>query len=149
MPLPPPRTSQRRFTHDDGFTFIEILCVILVMGILTAIALPAFLNQRMKGEDTEATRTIGTARTTLASQHVEDSTYDLTASDLAEKEPSLAHARDLEVSGTVDTYTISERSDSGTRFTLTRGDDAVVVRTCSSPGHGLCRSLPDAAGNRW
>ena len=141
-------TSQRR-ARDGGFAFIEILCVMLVIALLTAIALPAFINQREKGEDTEATRMIGTAVTTLASQEVEASTYDLTAAELAEEEPSLAESEDLVVSGTEQTYTISERSRSGTRFTLTRGADAVTVRTCSRPGKGLCRSRPDAAGNRW
>jgi type IV pilus assembly protein PilA len=145
----PERTTQRRVARDGGFTFIEILCVMLVIAILTAIALPAFINQRDKGEDTEATRTIGTAATTLATEQIQASTYDLTAADLAEKEPSLAEAQELVVSGTTSSFTISERSRSGTRFTLTHDANAVISRTCSRPGRGLCRSRPDAAGNRW
>lgn len=37
--------------HEAGFTLIEILVVILIIGILSAIAVPVFLNQRHKAAD--------------------------------------------------------------------------------------------------
>ena len=39
---------------EAGFTLIEVLVVILVVGVLTAIALPAFLSQQSKGKDASA-----------------------------------------------------------------------------------------------
>ena len=141
-----------RQCEDAGFTLVELMVVILIIGILSAIALPAFLSQRTRAQDTEAKTTVRNARTTLETFHTDRGTYDTTTTELIDLEPSLGEARNFAVTGTTDSFTISvdsKATDGGGTYTIQLATNGDVTRLCSNPGRGGCRATADSGGNFW
>jgi len=86
----PPRPC-RCSTNEGGFTLIELLVVVLIVGILAAIAIPAFLSQTSKAGDSAAKTQVGTLETTMeayANDH-HGSFANATIGELQAIEPTL------------------------------------------------------------
>lgn len=82
-----PRYVDRR---DDGFTLIELLIVMIIIGILAAIAIPLFLTQQKKSYDTRAKSEMHTAILTFLSDYTGTGTFTNDAAVLRGMEPSVA-----------------------------------------------------------
>ena len=141
--------APHRPADQRGFTLVELLVAMLIIAIMAAIALPAFLDQRAKGEDAEAKLTLKTATTAIITYEMSSGTYDATVAELVDIEPALAEARHLVITGDTDSFVLQEESDNLTLFTLSRDATGRTTRDCSVPGYGLCRDALDASGNRW
>ncbi len=65
----------RNKKEDEGFTLIELLVVIIIIGILSAIALPAFLNQANKAKQSEAKTVVGSMNRAQQAYFTEKGTF--------------------------------------------------------------------------
>jgi len=68
------RIRKAQEEREGGFTLIELLVVMIIIGILAAIAIPVFLNQRKKAQDSAAKADVSTIGKELATYFVDNCT---------------------------------------------------------------------------
>jgi type IV pilus assembly protein PilA len=152
---------RERAGSEKGFTLIELLVVMLILGILAAIAIPAFLNQKGKANDSQMkvqARSMQTAIETYSTDH--NGNYNgppaPTVATLQGIEPTITGGAGSAVVAGTTTYTVTSPQASGTNnvFSIQRTAAGTFIRDCgvvtvgTNRGQGGC-SATATNGSYW
>jgi type IV pilus assembly protein PilA len=135
--------------REAGFTLVELLVVMLILGLLAAIAIPSFFNQRDKAKDASAKEMAHTAQTAMETYSTDNggiytgadptklnAIEQTISTTVSTKDPYLSNAAAVGTKG----YTLTVTSGgTGNTFTIARnGGTGLVSLTCATTGNAGC-----------
>jgi type IV pilus assembly protein PilA len=139
-------TMAERVQSESGFTLVELLVVMLILGILAAIAIPSFFNQREKAVDARAKTAARTAEEAIEVYGTdnEGSYNGADTARLVAIEGTLSDAN-LSVTAAAKTYTVTvDVPQTGNSFWIERKPNDIIEFGCTVINRGGC-----PASGRW
>jgi type IV pilus assembly protein PilA len=165
---------ERNFRRQGGFTLIELMIVVAIIGILAAVAIPAYQDYIARAKTTEISALMGSVKTTLAEEFLAVTRMPEPDSELIDSEDQNGLVQVLEANGYIESATYARTGDNGQigTFTLTMngeiagaaslnktwqwtftGTANAVNTTCNGGNFPVkyrpsnCRSAPDDGGD--
>lgn len=144
---------RERAGSESGFTLVELLVVMLILGILAAIAIPSFFNQRNKATDAQAKAAARTAETAMETYATGNNGVYTGATNtaLANIEPTLQTTGNnaITVSGNGGTgvpaataYRVTSTASTGDTFSINRNGGTITF-VCTPTGTNGCPTSGD------
>lgn len=125
--------------QEGGFTLIELLVVILIIGILTAIATPAFLNQRKGAVDSTVKTDLTNAGTVLTTEALAGKTLNSTV--------TITSNGPLTASGEVELFQRVANTGAMDTSGIKVSEGTTIILQPSSVDGGICMFAVNPAGD--
>jgi len=141
--VPRVTAAARRLQSDDGFSLIELLVVLIIIGILAAVVVATFTKQQDKAHDADAKTGARTAQLAMETYFAEHRSYaGATVAELQDVQPALRDVPSLaitaETAASFELQTVSDSSNPVT-YAVRRSANGTIDRTCSPSSTGGCR----------